>query len=124
MRPIVKTLTGLLLRSLTDDAPANLWVDERGRLHVTSSGGDRALTDAGVWAFADPVTPSNTVDIPNGPARGLYVAVAGDVKFEFLTSDGVTKSTLTMTFAAKDVIPFAVTRVYATGTTATVVAGF
>lgn len=84
----------------------------------------RLLTDAGVWAYGDPVTPSNTTDLTNAPARGLWVAVAGDVKFEFLQSDGETRSSLTMTFAAKDVIPFAVYRVYATGTTATVVAGF
>lgn len=39
MRPIVKTLTNMLLQTLAGDAPANLWVDERGRLHVTPSGG-------------------------------------------------------------------------------------
>lgn len=84
----------------------------------------RLLTDAGVFAFADPVTPADGTDLANAPARGLYVAVAGDVKFEFMRSDNATRATLTMTFAAGDVIPFAVYRVYATGTTATVVAGY
>lgn len=124
MPAIRATLAEITATTLTSGPNAQPVYDEHSRLHVTESGGDRKLTDAGVWAFADPVTPADGTDLTNAPARGLWVSVAGDVKFEFLRSDGVTRSSLTMTFAAKDVIPFAVYRVYATGTTATVVAGF
>lgn len=89
---------------------------------VNSTG--RVLTDAGVWAFGDPITPNDGADIANAPARGLDVVVAGDVHFAVLRSDGVTRYEMTRTYAAKDVIPYAVYRVYATGTTATVNAGF
>lgn len=124
MPAIRATLAEITATTLTSGPNAQPVYDEHSRLHVTESGGDRKLTDAGVWAYGDIVVPSDSTDLTNAPARGLYVVVAGDVKFEFLRSDGVTRANVTMTYAAKDKIEFAVYRVYATGTTATVLAGF
>jgi hypothetical protein len=84
----------------------------------------RLLTDGGPWAYADPVTPSDTVDLPNMPARGLRAITAGTVKYEMLRSDGATRYAVTETLAAGAVLPVAVYRVYATGTSATLFAGF
>jgi hypothetical protein len=67
---------------------------------------------------AYPVTPSDTVDLPNGKATGgLFVTVAGNVA---LIMHGVT-----LTFTAVPAftrLPFAADRVKVTGTTATVLA--
>jgi hypothetical protein len=60
-----------------------------------------------------PVTPNDSADLTE-IARSLYVTGAGDVKF-----DGADGTTDTWTVPANFVIPVAVRRVYATGTTAT-----
>lgn len=147
MSTIVKALANL--PTLTEGQPGDLYVDVNGKLHVAGGGGSadstaalqtagnaslasilaafttRLLTDGGPWAYGDPVTPSNTIDIPNGPARGLRIVTAGDVKYEITKSDGTTRYQVTETFAAGAVLPFAVYRVYATGTTSTLIlAGF
>lgn len=128
MHPIARALAELLgLDPATTGRPGQIHTDLYGRLHVTESGGDRKLTDAGVWAYGDIVVPSDGTDLTNAPARGLYVVTAGDIKFAIVASDGTTRVPITMTFAAKDVVPFAVWRVYATGTTVAaggIVAGF
>lgn len=85
----------------------------------------RLLTDSGVWAYLDPITTSDSVDLPNAPARGILVLTSGNITFEAMRSDGVTRYTVgPIAYTAKDVIPIAVYRVHATGTTATVAAGF
>lgn len=146
MRPIVKALY-TLAQKISVGAATQLHVDPDGNLWVTGGSSDatavnqttgnttlasilaafasRLLTDGGPWAYGDPVTPSDTVDIPNGPARGLRVVTAGVVKYEIMKSDGVTRYQVTETFAAGAVLPFAVYRVYATVTTSTLIlAGF
>ena len=62
---------------------------------------------------APAVTPSNTVDLAK-TTRALYIGVSGDVKVDTLGGD-------TSTFTAHPVgyLICRVTRVYATGTTAT-----
>lgn len=73
---------------------------------------NRDLNIAG-GAFA--IAPSNTVDLVV-PANGLYVTVTGNVVFD---CGGIT---ITLTaVAANTKLPFRVTRVRATGTTATVI---
>lgn len=84
----------------------------------------RLLTDGGPWAYADPVTPSDVADLPNMPARGLRVITAGTVKYEMLRSDGTTRYAVTETLAAGAVVPAAVYKVWSTGTSATLYAGF
>lgn len=59
------------------------------------------------------VTPSDSVDLAI-PAASLYVTVAGDVAF--IGADGETD---TWTVPANFIIPIAIKRVKATGTTAT-----
>lgn len=62
------------------------------------------------------VTPSDTVDIVGGPARALWVVVAGNLSF--VDAEG---NTVNLTAVpAFTVVPVAATRVRATGTTATV----
>jgi hypothetical protein len=61
------------------------------------------------------VTPSDTVDLTASPSHGLYVGVAGDVKA--ILSDG--SNVVFKALSAGIVYPFSVSRVYATGTTAT-----
>jgi len=67
------------------------------------------------------VTPSNTVDIPSitgGTSNNgcvLYVGGAGDLKVDTVGGDAITF----VAVPAGSFIPVQVTRVYATGTTAT-----
>ena len=85
----------------------------------------RLITDSGVWAYVDPISTSDTVDIPGAPARGLMVLTNGNVTYEVLKSDGVTRFVIgPIAYTAKEIIPAAVYRVHTTGTTASVVAGF
>lgn len=64
------------------------------------------------------VTPSDTVDLPGGPATsGLFLLTTGNIVF---VSNGVTV-TLTAVPALTR-LPFVASRVRATGTTATVLA--
>lgn len=60
---------------------------------------------------------SDTVDLPMPACCGLYVTVTGNVKFDV----GPTTITLTAVPAFTR-LPFMATRVWATGTTATVLA--
>lgn len=61
------------------------------------------------------VTPSDTVDLPNGPTNGLYVTGAGNVVTN-LESGG----TATLTgLVAGQTLEICASRVLATGTTAT-----
>jgi hypothetical protein len=65
------------------------------------------------------ITPSNTTDLATA-TRGLYVGVSGDVKVDMLGGEaGVTFIAL----AAAVIHPIRVTRVYATGTTASSILG-
>lgn len=64
------------------------------------------------------VTPSDTVDLPE-VCRRLNVAAAGTVRVTTLGGD-----TETVYIAAGVVFPLVVTRVHATGTTATGIIGF
>lgn len=61
------------------------------------------------------VTPSDTVDLPNGPTNALYVTGAGNVAVNLY--DGGT-ATLTG-LAAGQIVEINAARVLATGTTAT-----
>jgi len=65
------------------------------------------------------VTPSDDNDIELSPAQGLLVTAAGDVVF--VCADDADDNTTTITGCqVGDFINFAVRRVLATGTTATV----
>lgn len=61
------------------------------------------------------VTPSDTVDLGNGPTAGLYVTGAGNVNVQ-LAGGGTAVLT---SLAAGQLLPVAVTRVLSTSTTAT-----
>ena len=118
-------VTGVGGGGSSDASAANQITGNASLASILAAFAGRLLTDAGPWAYGDPVTPSDTVDIPNSPARGLRIVAAGVVKYEIMRSDGVTRYQVTETFAAGSVLPFAVYRVYATGTTSTsVLAGF
>jgi hypothetical protein len=60
------------------------------------------------------VTPSDTADLPNGDAQGIHVVGAGAVAVQL---DGV--NTAVLTLGANSLVPCNVSRVLATGTTAT-----
>lgn len=60
------------------------------------------------------VTKSDSVDLPDGACRGLWVTGAGDVAVYTEEGDEVT-----LTLAVNTIYPFAVGRVLSTGTTAT-----
>ena len=61
------------------------------------------------------VTPDDDNDLPDGVTRGVYVGVAGDVTL--ISESG---STITLKNLAAGILhPIAVTRIEATGTTAT-----
>ncbi len=65
-------------------------------------------------AHAVAVTPSNSVDLTTA-ARALYIGVAGDVKVDMVGGE----TAVTFTAVPVGFLPVRVTRVYATGTTAT-----
>jgi hypothetical protein len=62
------------------------------------------------------VTPSNSVDLPNGPCYGIYVTGAGDVAINI---DGAGTKTAIVTFPANTLILVPATRIKVTSTTAT-----
>ena len=64
------------------------------------------------------VTPSDTVDLPGGPCRGLMFTGAGNVVL--ITGNGETV-TLAITTSNNGVLPVVATRIKATGTTVTTV---
>jgi hypothetical protein len=68
---------------------------------------------AGIASDAVPVIPSDSVDLPQA-ASGLYIEAAGAVAF--ITASGVAR---TVNVPAFFVLPCGVSRVLASGTTAT-----
>lgn len=69
---------------------------------------------------AKPVTPSNSVDLPDGPARAIFVGAAGDLSI--VTGGG---STVTLVgLSAGQLVPLMAVRVRSTGTTATNIIAF
>jgi hypothetical protein len=62
------------------------------------------------------VTPSDSTDLPD-VTRAIYVSTGGTLKYT-----PVNGSALTITVYDGQLLPFAVSRVWATGTTATVTA--
>jgi hypothetical protein len=68
-----------------------------------------------VYDGVSAVTPSDTVNDPAGPFAGLYVTVAGNLKLTDAT--GVTTGPVAVPIGE---LPVRVVRVWATGTTATV----
>jgi hypothetical protein len=61
------------------------------------------------------VTKSDSTNDPAGPFAGLYVATAGNVKF-----NDIAGNTITVTSAPVGVIPIATLRVWSNGTSGTV----
>ena len=61
------------------------------------------------------VTTNDSTDLTKAPTRALYIGVAGDVKVDMM--DG--SAGVVFKAAPVGVLPIRVTRVYATGTTAT-----
>lgn len=61
-----------------------------------------------------PVTPSNTVDLTNGNTKGLYATTAGNIAVVFAGG-----ATATIAVTAGQFVLASVSRVNATGTTAT-----
>ncbi len=84
---------------------------------------ERLLTGSDPWAYGRPVTPSDDDDLPDAPARGIRILTSGTVKYELLDPNGVDRQPFTETFAAKDIIPAGVYKVYQTDTTATMYMG-
>lgn len=64
---------------------------------------------------AKAVTPSDTVNLPNGPARAVYVGGAGNLRIITGGGTDVTFSNL----LAGQLLPVMAVRVFATNTTAT-----
>lgn len=60
------------------------------------------------------VTPSNTVDLANGPTRALWVGGAGDISLDFAQGD-----TVTLVGVPVGLLPVSAKRIRVTGTTAT-----
>lgn len=64
------------------------------------------------------VTPADGTDLSRAPADGLWIGGAGTLKVDMANGDvGITFSGI----VAGTLLPFGVTRVYATGTTATLI---
>jgi hypothetical protein len=85
---------------------ASLAVDRAGRLHV----GDEPFEGG------EPLTPSDSVAV-TAPHRALWIGVAGTLAGEMLKKDGSTATFATSVGCG--VFPFKVTKIKATGTTAT-----
>lgn len=63
------------------------------------------------------VTPNDSTDLPDGPCRGIWVGVAGDVKIN--TPSGTT--IVVPALIAGMVHPIAATRIWSGSTTATTI---
>lgn len=79
-------------------------------------------TDLGFSPFvaaggAIAVTPNDGADLPTSPAKALYIGGAGAVKVNMIDGTTVTFSGVPV----GTILPVIVTRVYATGTTATLI---
>lgn len=79
----------------------------------------RALVDSGVHAYSQSADGllSDGSDLPGGPARGIRVLAAGDVRYETVKWDGTTRQTYTETVTAGTVIPIAIYKIHSTATT-------
>jgi hypothetical protein len=87
-----------------------------GRLKSATSGNipwRNVRGELGVGRGMALLTPSDVADLAT-TARSLYVTVAGDVRFK-----GLDGNTVTVTVPANFILPVAVNRLFATGTTAT-----
>lgn len=79
------------------------------------------IADTEYDAYA--VTASDTVDLPNGPCDALVATTGGNISGQFLRTDAsgnvtvLAASTLT-SVASNEILPIQVSRVRATGTTA------
>ena len=71
-----------------------------------------------VYLSAAAVTPSDAVDLPRKPTQGLLVTVTGNLSVVMEAGGQVDLTSV----AANTLLPLRVSRVRATGTTATVVA--
>lgn len=78
---------------------------------------DNSALSRRIAANAASVAPSDSIDLPTRASGGLWVVATGNVVFVC----GSTTVTLT-SVPANTLLPFAASRVKATGTTATVVA--
>jgi len=81
----------------------------------------RSLTDSGPWAYLQPATGllSDADNLPSGPARGIRIIAAGDIKYETKKWDGATAQVWTETVTAEMlpyIIPAAVYKIWNTGT--------
>lgn len=76
---------------------------------------DRSSTQDGPATGAEPITPSNTVEM-DAISRGIYVGVGGDIVVVPASGDG---TILFKGAVAGSIIPIRAKRVNATGTTAT-----
>ena len=72
------------------------------------------------------VTPNDGANLAVVPALALKIGIGGTVKVDTYAADGVTPSlAVPFTVSSGELLPFPVTKVYATGTTATgIVAGY
>lgn len=64
------------------------------------------------------VAPSDSTDLPEGPARAIWVGATGDIALVLLDD---TDPVIFTVASAPALIPFLVKRVRATGTTATAI---
>lgn len=89
--------------------------DDDNRLVIEPGGSANVRANLIVGAVA--VTPSDTVDLATGATKGIYVGGAGNLK-----ADMANGTTATFNALAVGVLHnLSVKRVYATGTTATVI---
>ena len=82
---------------------------------VTDDGYDIVQQTEAKASDAVTITPDDSTDLATVPTTGLYIGGNGDIKVDML--DGTT--TTFVGIKAGVVYPFEITRVYATGTTAT-----
>lgn len=73
-----------------------------------------SLSEPGPGQILVAVTPSDTVNLVNGVCRAIHVNGAGNVKFSDARGNAVT-----VTLVAGMPIPYAASRIWSTGTTAT-----
>lgn len=89
---------------------------------ITSLGVDQPAADDEANGLVT-VVPSDSANLPNGAARFLYVAAAGAVKFAAVDDTDANAITLAAVPAFTK-IPVKARKVFATGTTATVLAAY
>lgn len=75
----------------------------------------QTVAEPEAYRAAAAVTPSDSVDLPGGPCKGLYIGVAGNVTVN-MDNGG---AGILFTAAPVGVLPIVAKRVLATGTAAT-----